>query len=195
MLMPATPKETRKSLAPYCLYALGWIGLVSLCNPAYAEPASPLRVHLEQRKLDPSGKALGPGADATQVAPGDLLEYRATYSNHGAHALSVTAVLPIPESLEYAPHSASRGAGLRPQVSQQDKQFAPEPLMKQVLDASGVSKAVAIPYADYRFVQWDIASIAPGASVELRIRAKVSGLTPPEKQSANGGKDGTSLSQ
>ena len=70
-----------------------------------------------------------------EVKPGDLIEYRAVYTNVGKAAVSEVVVdLPIPEATEYQPRTA-RPAGVLAAVV--GRNFAPEPLMdlKAVADA------------------------------------------------------------
>jgi hypothetical protein len=42
----------------------------------------------------------------------------------------------------------------------------------------------AVPYAEYRFVRWDLGKLAPGKSAEVSIRAQVSQNLPEEGSSA-----------
>ena len=181
ILNPAMRKILPTSFFAFCVCVWALLCLVVVPTSAHAEPESPLHVRLEHFKIDPVSKKRLEPSDVAQVAPGDLLEYRATYTNQGAQVLSVVAVLPIPEYLEYAPNSAYQPGGPQHQVAQYEKQFAPEPLKKQVVSAAGVTEQVLVPYSDYRFVQWDVGRLAPGASVELRLWAKVASTAVPEK--------------
>jgi uncharacterized repeat protein (TIGR01451 family) len=179
MTTSTTSKNFRQSFPSFSVCACILLGLNSQLALARAEENSPLHIHLVQFKVDSVSGARTAQADAATVAPGDALEYRATYSNRGAQVLSVDAVLPIPENMEYVPGSANQLAGLQYQVAQQDRQFDSEPLMKMVTDVKGASKQVAVPYADYRFVRWGIGKIAPGTAIEVSMRAKVSSASVP----------------
>jgi uncharacterized repeat protein (TIGR01451 family) len=112
--------------------------------------------------------------NAGVVVPGDVLEYQATYLNRGTVPLSVTATLPVPEAVEYIKDSAKSKPALSHTVALKDNQFAQEPLIKKVTAASGATLLQPIAYAEYRFVRWDLGKLAPGAAVEVSIRAQVS---------------------
>lgn len=102
-----------------------------------------------------------------EVKPGDLIEYRAVYTNVGKAAVSEVVVdLPIPEATEYQPRTA-RPAGVLAAVV--GRNFAPEPLMRDA--ANG--KKEPVPYAEYRRLRWVIGKIAPGAKTTVTMRVRV----------------------
>lgn len=150
--------------------------LVSLTlAPALTHAAdAPITINLKQFKVLKGVNGEPKFTDASLVLPGDVLEYRATYTNRGSVPLSVTATLPVPDNVEYVKDSAKSKANLAHSVALKDLQFASEPLMKKTISSSGVTLMQAIPYADYRFVRWDLSALAPGTSVEVSIRAMVS---------------------
>jgi uncharacterized repeat protein (TIGR01451 family) len=141
-------------------------------NPA------PIEVRLQQFKVGKDEKGVPVLLEAKLVVPGDVLEYRATYSNHSKGPLSVVATLPVPEGLEYIKDSAlatSRGNDrIAHTVAQKDSQFASEPLQRKTLGPDGASLTRGVPYADYRFVRWNLDNLAAGASADVSIRGKVS---------------------
>lgn len=148
--------------------------------PVTQTKVSPLRVQLAQFRVDPASNEMRALVDSAKVAPGDIVEYRAIYSNHGVQALTATAVLPIPEGMVYVPRSASQPLGLHPQMAQRDQQYAPEPLQKSVIDAAGAAVLRPVPYADYRFLQWELGSLAPGASIQVGMRARLDAVAQPK---------------
>jgi uncharacterized repeat protein (TIGR01451 family) len=140
------------------------------------EPAlsqSPIVVSLKQFKVTTDAKGVSKLSDASVVLPGDVIEYQATYSNRGASALAVTATVPVPEAVEYQKDSAKSKPSLPHVVAQKDSLFAQEPLVKKITTTGGATLTQPVPYADYRFVRWDLGRLLPNTSVEVSIRAKV----------------------
>lgn len=109
-------------------------------------------------------------ADAAQ--PGDLLEYRAEYRNTGkTPTTQVKAVLPVPaQVLEYLPGSASPPAV---SASVDGRHFAPAPLTRAVTLPDGRRETRPVPLAEYRYLQWDLGELAPGASAVVKARMKM----------------------
>jgi uncharacterized repeat protein (TIGR01451 family) len=171
-----TPKRLGALLGLTCLLGVG--GLVPQAWGADAEESvrnqSPIVVNLKQFKVTTDAKGVSKLGDASVVLPGDVLEYQATYSNRGSSALAVTATLPVPEAVEYIKDSAKSKPGLAHTVAQKDSIYAQEPLVRKVTAAGGVTQTQTVPYADYRFVRWDLGKVQPNTSVEVSIRAKVS---------------------
>jgi hypothetical protein len=81
--------------------------------------------------------------------------------------------LPVPESVEYVKNSARSPNNVPHTVALKDSQFAPEPLQKKVSMSGGATVTQPVPYAEYRFVRWDLGKLAPGSSAEVSIRAQV----------------------
>lgn len=151
----------------------GW-SVAQAAEPAAAAKAqSPIVVSLKQFKVVKDANGEAKYVDGSIVVPGDVLEYRATYTNRGSVPLAVVANLPVPESVEYVKASAKAKGNIVHTVAQKDGQFAAEPLMKRTVTASGATLMQPVPYAAYRFVRWDLGSMAPGSSVEVSIRTKV----------------------
>ena len=161
-----------------CLLALGGLSFGATAADADAvvagvKKSAPIAVHLQQFKVGKDDKGATKFDEATAVLPGEVIEYRATYSNHGATALPVVATLPIPEGLEYVKESAKAKNNLAHTVAQKDAQFSYEPLVQRVSTASGTTLSQPIPYASYRYVRWDLGRLSPGNSIEVSVRAKV----------------------
>jgi uncharacterized repeat protein (TIGR01451 family) len=135
-------------------------------NPSAAKPA--VTVELTQAKViqGPDGKEQF--VDAATVKPGDLLEYRATYTNRDSVAINGLAVdLPIPEGLEYQAGSAKPGAP-QVQAATKDGKFAAEPLVQKIAD-----KTAPVPYEDYRALRWNLGRFPAGAQAMVSARVKV----------------------
>ena len=136
--------------------------------PARAEP---LQIVLTAHRIttDASGKETA--TEAKSVTAGDLVEYRATYTNRGAGRIEgLVATLPIPAGLEYQAHSAMPAGAL---AASGDGVFAAEPLLRKTTDAAGREKTEPVPYADYRALRWEVAVLEPGTSVSVAARAVV----------------------
>ncbi|MDR3454543.1 MAG: hypothetical protein P4L96_17380 [Rhodoferax sp.] len=107
---------------------------------------------------------------ATQVKPGDVVEYSTTYANTGKSAVEhLQATLPIPAGMTLLADSAQPG---KAQATADNVNFAAMPLMHSVKQADGSTRQEPVPLADYRALRWDVGTIAPGkdAVVSLRVR-------------------------
>jgi len=111
--------------------------------------------------------------DAASVNPGDVLEYRATYTNRSAASVKgVVASLPIPEGLEYQPKSGKPSVA-PVLVATKDGVFGNEPLVR-----IQAGKTVSVPYANYRTLQWNLNELAPGAKTTVSARVFVQVFVP-----------------
>jgi len=141
-----------------------------------APAATALSASLKQYKVvrDPrGGERL---IDAAKVVPGDVLEYRATYTNTSAAPITnLVATLPIPAGTQYVPRSAQPQAAA-PLAATSDGVFAAEPLMRRV-----DGQARAIPYGEYRSVRWRVAKVPAKGAVSVSTRAKVEVVVPPAR--------------
>ena len=109
---------------------------------------------------------------AEGAAPGDLLEYRATYRNSSKSPLrGVVATLPVPADCELVAGSATQNA----MASTDGKTFAPIPLMKRVRLADGREQMQAVPVREYRFLRWTLGDLAAQGSKAVIARVRVSG--------------------
>jgi uncharacterized repeat protein (TIGR01451 family) len=119
----------------------------------------------------------------TQVKPGDIVEYRAMYRNHSKKTVKeVLATLPIPEGMAYQPNTATP---VTVWASLDGKTFAPVPLRREVRLPNGRMKHQDVPYTEYRFLRWDLASLAASQQETVQARVQVSPVhtsVAPEKQ-------------
>ena len=166
----------RSSAVLACFLAAGLGSVHALAADADAVSVSaktPIVVSLKQFKVLKDPKGGTQFVDAALVLPGDVIEYRATYSNRSATAIPVVATLPIPESTEYIKDSAKAAGELAHTVALKDSQFASEPLIQKLTTSGGATLSQPIPYASYRYVRWDLGRLASGKSIEVSVRAKV----------------------
>jgi uncharacterized repeat protein (TIGR01451 family) len=143
------------------------------------EQKAALEVVLVQSKVvkGTDGKEQLVAADT--VRPGDVLEYRATYTNKsGKPVKGLLANLPIPEGLEYQANSAKPGGKLV-MVATKDGRFAAEPLTRTVK-----GELQPVPYNEYRTVRWSLGQLPASGSAEVAARARVETVSlPPPKAS------------
>jgi uncharacterized repeat protein (TIGR01451 family) len=127
----------------------------------------------------PDGKEVLEPTD--QVKPGDLVEYRVVYRNTGKKQVKeVQATLPIPTGMEYQGNTANP---VVVRASADGKTFERVPLRREVQLANGGTEIQEVPYREYRFLLWDLASLAAGQETTVRARAQVNptgGLSVPE---------------
>lgn len=151
----------------------GWNQSPLSAQPSTTAPAvaqSPLKIQLEVFKvtLQNNKEAL---VSAAQARPGDLLEYRATYSNTSKNTLrNIAATLPIPASLAYSNGSASPAGAL---ASTDKNTYATIPLKRVVKLPDGKTRVELIPFSEYRSLRWNVAQLEAGKSFRVSARARV----------------------
>lgn len=112
-------------------------------------------------------------SDAKTVVPGDIIEYVATYTNNGKVALGrLTPNLPIPADTEYQAGSAKPGMGVKATLG--DGKFETIPLKRKVKLPDGKEVEQEVSPARYRALQWSLGELAPGKSVTVSARVRVS---------------------
>ena len=161
-------RETRLLTLSAILFTTGSVLLLAPRTSAWAQGASGAKVEADLQAFKVAGTKL---VAATSARPGEVIEYQARYTNTGgAPAQRFTPQLPVPESLVYVNSSALPGNVL---ASTDGKNFAPAPLMRMVKTSDGITKRVAIPLREYRFLRWQLGTLAPGQSVTVKARARV----------------------
>lgn len=114
---------------------------------------------------------------AEQARPGDTLEYRAVYRNNGNNpAKNLLATLPVPQGLQFMP-----GQAMPHSASLDGKSYAAVPLKRQVKLADGKTEERAVPYNEYRYLQWKLGDLAPGANTAVSARMQVANVSVAEK--------------
>lgn len=141
---------------------------------AFAQAQEPLAVSLEAYKVTPATESVGETfAKADTAQPGDIIEYRATYSNTTQRALSALSLdIPIPASLTWLPNAAAttdgKAASPAPGFASLDgKTYAALPL------GAGIAPGLV------RAVRWDIPGIGPRGGVVFAVRARVNAEATP----------------
>jgi len=109
---------------------------------------------------------------AERAAPGDVIEYRATYTNRTKDTVrNLVATLPLPSETVYEANSA-RPAGV---LASSGGTYGPVPLKRKVRGADGKEVERDVPLAEYRSLQWNVGQLAAGASTTVSARIR---LTP-----------------
>lgn len=165
--------------------AIGLALFVALVAPSHAQalqagssvlqPAAGQVVQavLSQSKVVKAADGTEKLEDASKVKPGDVIEYKVTYTNASAKAVSgLVANLPIPEGLAYQPRSAKPGADLL-KVAAADGNFSAEPLLRKA--GSGTER---VPYGDYRQLRWTLGQLPAHGVVAVTARAQVESVIP-----------------
>ena len=109
---------------------------------------------------------------ADSAKPGDMLEYVAEYHNGSTQVIrQLAATLPIPDGTEFVPTSRLPAGAL---ASTDGTHFAPMPLTRKVIEANGKRVEQPIPYREYRFLRWPSQDLAPGQTLQVGARARLS---------------------
>lgn len=143
---------------------------LALVAPAIARAASDVTVALTaQRVAVTDGKETF--SSAAQVKPGEIVEYRATYSNSGDQpARQLMATLPVPAGMEFVGRTA---APSRLEASLDGVTFAPVPLMRRVKLADGREAMRPVPASEYRTLRWALGTLGPKAARTVSARMRV----------------------
>jgi uncharacterized repeat protein (TIGR01451 family) len=115
--------------------------------------------------------------DAKDIKPGEIMEYRATYTNKSkAPVTNLVGTLPIPADTVYQGGSAHPAIGVKASLG--DGIYAPMPLKRKVKLPNGKDGEQDVPLAEYRSLQWSLGELAAGKSVVVSARVRVSDVTP-----------------
>ncbi|MFM9426042.1 putative repeat protein (TIGR01451 family) [Variovorax sp. GrIS 2.14] len=185
-LSAATRRPAGKILARLAARIHAGVVLVTfLAVPAFAQTVvakdaaavaekKVVAVVLTQSKVVKAADGTEQLQDAASVKPGDIVEYKATYTNNTGKAVTgLVANLPIPEGLEYLPKSAKPGAALV-KAAAKDGVFAAEPLTHIV-----AGKTEPVAYGDYRSLRWTLGQLPANGVTAVSARAKVQIVVPP----------------
>lgn len=153
--------------------ALRWaVVLLSawFCLPAFAADADV--------SIELTAWAVGKGADgnehliaADRVKPGEPLQYRAAYTNHGRQRVrDLVASLPIPVGTELIEAPSLLPATT---ASLDGKVFAATPLMRKVRAADGRFVDEPVPLGEYRVLRWPQRDLAANATFSVGARVRV----------------------
>lgn len=142
--------------------------------PAHAAP--PVKVSVEVKKITTvDGKEVA--SVVQRAAPGDTLEYVATYRAGENPPQSLTAELPIPAGTVFVPGSA-KGQGPMLAAASSTERCQVTPLKRWVTTPKG-KQEVEVAATEYRKVCWALPDFAHNNPVNVSIRVKLpGGVTP-----------------
>lgn len=116
--------------------------------------------------------------------PGDVLEYRVSYTNHSSAAVTgLIASLPIPAGTTLLDRSQLPPNAL---ASTDGTQFAPLPLMRLVKQPDGSERREPVPLGEYRALRWSLGTLAAGKSQQVSARVRVNTALPLAAGKASG---------
>jgi uncharacterized repeat protein (TIGR01451 family) len=108
---------------------------------------------------------------AKQAAPGDIVQYTATYKNTDkTPATRVLATLPIPTATEYISGTAAPAGAT---ASTDGAKFSPIPLKRMVKNSQGKMVEQEVPVSEYRALRWSLGDLAGGESRTVSARVKL----------------------
>lgn len=143
----------------------------TLALPLAAAAGQDVTVSLEAHKVTTDARGKESFVPGDQAGPGDVIEYRARYTNPGTGAVKqLVATLPVPAGAEYVSATA------RPAVvhaSLDGRTFAPIPLKRTVRLPDGREVLREVPASEYRWLRWTIGSLAPNSSETVRARVRI----------------------
>jgi len=156
-------------------------GDATATQKANAAASSPVSVHLEQFKVLRGDKGEEKFLPAESVKPGDVIEYRATYTNVSKKPVkALVAVVPLPEGLEYIPES-TKPVSPAAEAAAKDGRYAAQPLVREVKGKDGKVHTERVPYYEYRSLRWNIGDLVVGKAFEVKARARV-GTSQPDAE-------------
>jgi len=158
-----------KPLLSLCFFAASLVlGQAALAqSPAVTSSLTAQRVEMVEGKA-----VLKP---ATQVKPGDVIEYSGTYKNSSATAVDkLQATVPVPVGTTLIAGSAQPAQAL---ASTDGTRFAPMPLVRMVKQPNGSEHQETVPLSEYRALRWDVGTLGAGSSTVVSLRVRIDSLT------------------
>mgnify|MGYP000309150770 CR=1 FL=1 len=115
--------------------------------------------------------------EARRTAPGEIMEFRIVFTNHGEESVSGVRVIdPIPESTTYVADSHSSDVRASFEVSiDGGESFEPEPVVRIETQLDGSQRKLVVPPSEYTHVRWlaDEALGAEGGQHRFAYRVSV----------------------
>jgi uncharacterized repeat protein (TIGR01451 family) len=151
-----------------------WLLALGLVSTAWAQQA-PVSSELQVQRVETvDGATVFKPAQVSK--PGDVLEYRVSYTNHSNAAVTgLVANLPIPAGTTLVDKSQLPPDAL---ASTDGTRFAPLPLMRRVKQADGRENELPVPLEEYRALRWTLGTLAPGKSEQVSARVRVNTTLP-----------------
>jgi uncharacterized repeat protein (TIGR01451 family) len=133
-----------------------------------------VQVRLTAHKVTQDAKGIEKLAPASEIKPGELVEYRAVYHNDGdSKVQKLFATMPIPVGTEFLPKTASPAGAM---ASLDGTTFSPMPLKRKVRLADGRLVDREVPASEYRYLRWSLGTLASKQEEVVRARVRVEAL-------------------
>jgi uncharacterized repeat protein (TIGR01451 family) len=152
------------------------IGLALILSSIYAgganaQNANDVVVTLKAQKVERTRDGKEVLRIADRAMPGEVIQYDALYRNQGKKGIhNLQPTLPIPAGLEYLADSAKPAPS---KASLDGKNFAPVPLMRQVVLPDGNVKQEPVPASEYRALRWELGDLDSGRNALVSARARL----------------------
>lgn len=147
--------------------------IMSISALSFAQDGGPVSSVLAVYKITVDAQGNEVATETTEVTPGDLLEYRVTYTNNDAGPITnLLPMLPVPTGMAYVKDSAQPALETA-SLSSTGTEFLPLPITRQVRQPDGTVTTVEVPVREYRRLRWMIESLDVGESVILVARVTV----------------------
>ena len=149
--------------------------LISALSATAALAEGELRVELEAYRVSTGADGEEQFSTAKSAYPGDVVEYRAHYTNDGSTTLTdVQAVIPIPDGTVYLPATATPAAV---EASLDGQTFEPVPLRRRVINADGSESWELVPASEYRFLRFGLGDLGADATALAKARVAIPSTT------------------
>jgi hypothetical protein len=179
---PCSKSQTSKSgndsmkifLPCTLLFALAALNIVA-AEEQLAEAEPPVRSTLVAYIVSVDDEGVEQLTQATEVVPGQLVQYVLEYANVSEGAVEELRVIgPIPREMRYVADSADAPYDIRPEFSiDHGEIFSHEPVKYTVtLEDGETEERVATPDM-YTLVRWQVPALQPEQILQFRYRALV----------------------
>ena len=143
-------------------------------SSAFAQQDEDVTSELQAFKITVNESGEEVAVEVEEVRPGDLIEYRLTYTNNTDQAITnLIPTLPVPANMYYLGDTAEPEIQ-RASYQSSGNDFQVPPLTREVTTSGGLQTTEEVPPREYRRLQWTIATLEGGDSVTLTARVRVS---------------------
>lgn len=145
-------------------------------SPNATSPDLGVQLRLERLNAAQSGSQAKDSTQTTHLAaPGETVQYAATYSNQ-THTtqqprtlVGVLATLPIPAAMRYTGEAQPKPTW----GSADGAKFEPYPMLRPVKQADGSTKLMPLEWHHYKALRWQLADLPVQTSQTVRAQVKV----------------------
>lgn len=139
--------------------------VIALAMLGNAQAAEALKMELQASKITKTADGKVNYIAASNAQKGEIVQYRATYTNTINTPISDVAVtLPIPANMAFTGEATPSSA----QATIDGKNYADMPLMRKV-----DGKLVKIPFSEYKALRWNIKWLPASKSADVSLNTTV----------------------